>query len=1009
MLEINVLGYPEVYIDDELVDNFLSNKVVVLLCYLALNPHIHARERLAGLFWGDMPDSKAKSNLRQALHDLNKRVGDYVEVTRQTVRFHADKSHYVDVLALKNTREDENASIDNLEAVVTRYRGMFLQGINLDVEGDLEEWLRAEQEHYRLNYIDVLDRLSHQHMQQANWVKAEITLRKLETIEPLREETHRQLMLAFARQGKYDDALAQFEACKQIIDDELGVEPLQETVNLYDSIHEARTLPRHNLPSNSGVFVGRERELKQISKWIRDPSIHFINILGVGGIGKSRLVTQFAQQHTAQFLYGVRYLSLAPLTQIIQVAPALAQVFDLTLNTASTPLQQIVEYLKKREILLILDNAEHLSDFAEVLDTLLKETKRSKIVITSRIRFNLQQEHVFSLEGLQVPEITNLNDEALANSESVQLYLQNARRYLREFNLSGHESAIARFCKIVGGMPLAIEIGTALLPVISCEHLTQEIEKNLDLLDSPLQNVPERHQSLRAVFDHSWGLLAPKEQTALTRLSVFRGTFSLDAAQQIATTNVTALHKLVSQSLLRRYAHEDGTTRYDIHVAIAQYAFEALETDRGTLESVLNKHIDYYANLLRGNDKNLTQKKNRSANLEASLKQTDMELSNVRVAWQYAVEQRRFDAIDTMSTAIHRFFEGTNRFQEGSDLFEYALEFLTCDPCEDHQEIAISKVAVHSAGLHLRLGNLDRVEDLAEHSVAVFEATNQLPDLGFALNILGIIHLYKGRFDEAKETLIKCAETYRATDNLAELLKPLANLGSLSLRTGDHQTAKDVLYEGVTISEQLGDQRGLCHFLVNLGAVYQELSEYETALGHYERVLILSDAMSNLPVKGVALMNMGEMRFKQNDFQGAIETLDDSVVIMRQINDYRNLTGSLMWASLAYGFNHEHLKAVDYLIEALEIAKRLEAKPIQLNTLIGVGKYFIDFGRENRGRELLIYAIKHEATEHGFRDYARQLQQTSNNNNGDNIMSTSLETIVIESLSELNMLKQSYQ
>ncbi|MEQ8676677.1 MAG: tetratricopeptide repeat protein [Aggregatilineales bacterium] len=1009
MLEFNVLGYPEVYIDDELVENFLSNKVVVLLCYLALNPHVHARERLAGLFWGDMPDSKAKSNLRQALHDLNKRVGDYVEVTRQTVRFHADKPHDIDVLALKNTREDENASIDNLEAVSTRYRGMFLQGINLDVEGDLEEWLRAEQEHCRLNYIDVLDRLSQQYMQQAHWLKAETTLRKLEAIEPLREETHRQLMLAFARQGKYDDALAQFEVCKQNIYDELGVEPLQETINLYDSIHEARTLPRHNLPSNSGIFVGRARELNQINVWIRDPEIHFINILGVGGIGKSRLVRQFAHQHTDQFVHGVRYLSLTALTQTIQVAPALAQILELTLNTASSPLQQVGEYLKKREILLILDNAEHLADFADVLDSLLQETKRSKIVITSRIRFNLQQEHVFSLQGLQVPEITHLDDDLLANSESVQLYLKNAQRYLRDFDLSGHEAAIARFCKIVGGMPLAIEIGTALLPVISCEHLTQEIEKNLDLLDSPLQNIPERHQSLRAVFDHSWGLLAPKEQSTLTRLSVFRGTFSLDAAQQIASTNVTALHKLVSQSLLRMYTHEDGTTRYDIHVAIGQYAFEALVTDPEMLESVLNKHIDYYANLLRDNDRSLIQKKNRSANFSTSLKQTDMELSNVRVAWQYAVEQGRFDAIDTMSTALHRFFEGTNRFQEGSDLFEYALEFLRCDPCGDDEEIAISKVAVHYAGLHLRLGNLDRVQDLTVRSVAVFEATNQLADLGFALNILGIIHLYKGRFDEAKEALIRCAETYRAIDNSAELLKPLANLGSLSIRTGDHQTAKEVLNEGVTISEQLGDLRGLCHFLANLGAVYQDLGEYEIALGNYERVLVLSDAMSNLTVKSVTLMNMGEMRFKQNNFQGAIEALEDSTVILRQINDNRNLVGALMWGGLAYGGNHDHPKSLDYLIEALEIANRLEAKPIILNTLIGVGKYFIDFGRENKGQELLAYAIHHEATEHGFRNYARQLQQTGSHDNDDTTISTSLETMVIECLHELNLLKQSYE
>ncbi|HNB53193.1 MAG TPA: BTAD domain-containing putative transcriptional regulator [Anaerolineales bacterium] len=742
-LEIRLLGGLQIFLDNTPLDSFISNKVPALFAYLAVTKRAHQRDALAALLWGEMSDADAKNNLRQALSNLRKHLDPYLLVTRDTLQFNASAPHTLDVDEFVKGTHLPQLTIDHsqftiLNSSLALYSGDFLHGFFIREAPEFEDWAYAERVRLRELAFQALQTLTAYHQKRGEFPQALQTANRLLTFDPWREETHRQLMLLYARSGQRSAALAQYEQCRRVLAKELDVEPSAETTALYERIRAAGDTFPNNLTLRPTAFVGRTHELEHLDSLFTRPDCRLITLLGPGGIGKTRLALQ-AARHALQrglFLSGVFFVPLEGVDNPDLIPTAIAEAVGLAFAGNQDPKTQVLAYLKSREILLILDNFEQLLDGVPWLMQILQNAPRVQLLVTSRERLNVQWEWTVPIEGLDIPT-GDVPLPLAAQTGAIQLFTARAQAAQPDFALPPDKlPAIIHICQLLSGTPLALELAAANIRYYTCAEIETEIAQNFDFLTANFRDLPTRQRSVRAVFDYSWRLLAPPEQRTFAALSVFRGGFTADGARQVAGATAPLLAGLGDKSLVRR----DEQGRFHLHELLRQYAAEKLAE---RTEEVHQRHGAYFATYLQ----------QRGAAI-SSPKQTQMlneiahEMDNVRAAWHWTITHQPGDALLPFINGLFDFYEIRAWIQEGADQFGAALNALRGLPPTGLERVQMKLLNRQTRFLH-RLGQRTEVENNLRQCLVFAEAAQDVSETALTYNYLGLNKQTSSNYPEA--------------------------------------------------------------------------------------------------------------------------------------------------------------------------------------------------------------------------------------------------------------------
>lgn len=819
--------------------HFRTRTIEALLVYLACQRRPISRDLLAEMLWPERTQEQARSNLRVAIHRLREQLDAYVVVTRQYLAFNPEVPMALDVMQF-----EAHLAAADLAAATALYRGDFLEGFYLDASPEFEHWVLLERERLRTVALAAWQQLMGQQMTVGAFDVAVDSARHLLALDPLHEPTHRQLMRLLAQGGQRSAALAQYEICRQLLASELDAPPDDATTALYEQIRDGgpsrlagtssmpagRAAGPHtpaSLPQQPTPLIGRNAELAQLEDNLANPDCRLLTLVGVGGIGKTRLAVAAAARQVGSFADGVCFVPLSGVGTPEFVASAMAERLGLQVG-GNDPHTELVAYLRPLELLLILDNFEHVVDAADEVAQLLQQAPRVKVLVTSRTRLHLREEWLSPLAGL------SLADEL--GGEAAALFLHSVQRVLPGFAGKGQEAAIAAICRQVEGLPLALELAASWARVMPCAEIARQIEINFDFLTADVRNLPPRHRSLRSLFDHSWRLLTPLEQEVLMRLSVFAGGWMPEEAAAVAGATLGLLLGLVDKSLVRA----DGSGRFDLHELVRQYAAGKLAAG-GAASLLRQSHYAAYLQLLRRADSHL-----RRPDAAAWVTRLLPEQNNLRASLQRALDEDRYVDAAWLMVAVHYFWFLSGHRYEGARWFTRLLPHLDRLPPDLHlaslicyysfaYETEESQPMEHTRGEMLRLIETSSQPSLraaawfflALHTADILHATDKLaqavavariayvsPTLGveysamadtdFALaSILGeyAAHLIEqGEFAQAEPCALEGMDLFRARGDYSGMADCLGYLGRSALLQGDLAQARVHLQEAMALA-----------------------------------------------------------------------------------------------------------------------------------------------------------------------------------------------------------------
>ena len=906
-IRVSLFGTPRVERDgSELASS--RRKVMALLAYLACTGQTHSREVLMALLWPEAEPSRARANLRRYLSRLKEWLGGAaLDVNRSQVRLSSKAQLWLDVKEFRSRLDQVQqhthlpsqlcgSCLQALTEATSLYQDHFMAGFGLADSSVFDEWQYFEAETLLRQLADALQRLVGWHASQKDYEPAIAYSRRWLSLDSLHEPAQRQLMRLYAWSGQLAAAVRQYQECARLLEEELGVEPEAETTALYEAIRSRQVtfdveqpgrLPiespaaagpqatiagntdsqmvRHNLPAQITPTLGREVELDQVLHSMQDdPDCRLLTLSGPGGSGKTRLAIQAAfllvEGEPQAFPDGVWFVELASLGDSESVLTAVAQAIYFTfLGDPSQRRQQLLDYLRPKRLLLLLDNFEHLldQDVLGWMTDLLQVAPHVKVLVTSRIRLNVLGEQVFSVPGLEVPSSDPIAGGLVMEKEpvsysAVQLFLQSGRRLQPHFEITPQNlNGVVRVCRLVEGMPLGIELAAAWLDLLNPAEIADEIERGLDFLEIEWAGIPERQRSLRAVFNSSWQLLNDQERTALKGLSVFQSSFTIQAVQAVTGVSMKVLRGLMHKSWLKHAPND----RYQIHEILRQYVAERLQADPVEWQAVGERYAAYYAAFLEEQARIMRGPHQANAYLVVGA-----EFENIRLAWEWGLRQKNLNAVvERMLPAVFRYCELHIRAHDLFNLIDPALQILDAGrPSRAGSQLLVILLVARGAFYHngAPVRHQDWKSFIPADETAIRQAwvnaqhTGSLMELGFWSIYLAYLYGRILDWQQGAKLLRSLVSQFRRQGQDWELAFTHYMLGLLILvenhfdETVFHHDDTDkqalrleiehCLLEALSIFHDLGDQRESIYTQRNLPYMYLRPGDYAGAIAHWQ-------------------------------------------------------------------------------------------------------------------------------------------------------------------------------
>ena len=664
-----------------------------------------------------------------------------------------------------------------------------------------------------------------------------------------------------------------------------------------------------NLPLPATPFVGRAAELAAIAALLADPACRLLTLLGPGGIGKTRLAIQATADSIPAFADGAAFVALAPLRAQDDLVTAIASAVGFQFYAGEDPRHQLLDYFRAKHLLLVLDNFEHLLAQAGLVADLLHAAPRLTILTTSREALKLQEEWVRPVEGMAFPvEDARHHAAALDQYGALRLFETRARQARADFSLAEEWAGALRICRLVGGMPLAVELAAAWAAVLSCDAIADEIGRSLDFLTASARNVPDRHRSIRAVFESSWERLTPDEQASLRRMSIFRGGFDRAGAAAVAGANLPHLLALADKSLIAR--RPDG--RFESHELLRQLAEEKLAADPADLAETRVRFVAHYADFLAGAVPDLQGRDQIGA-----LRAIEAEIDNVRGAWMLAVSRRHLPTLERLLSGLTLFYLMRSRLNEAVEMFGGTLDYLATLDLSPQESVLVAQIKVLQAFTlnrllrypeamalyreaapvlralddpasgtpYVLLGSVviwagaDRqtATEWARRALAIFEAHDDRWGMGLALRALGECFHDGTRYGEAHRLFSQALELARATGDHWNEANALNSLGEVAYTLGDYPEAIRLYNEGLTVLELLNIPYDAAWTRCSLAGLYIILGNYAAAEAGFRVALDFAQRIGSRGMASFQWMGLGEAALYQGRYDEAARYLETSL------------------------------------------------------------------------------------------------------------------------------------
>ncbi len=938
-LHIHLLGAFRLIWGEAPVSTINAPRLHALLAYLLLHRDApQPRHHLAFLFWPDTTDAQAHTNLRQLLHSLKQTLPEaahFVLASAQTVQWRRDAPYRLDVadfeealtgadVAEQEQHRDAHASRKALEQAIALYHGDLLPSC-------YDDWILPERERLRQALTGALQGVMRL-LERAGQPREAIPYaERLLRHDPLREETYRALMRLHAECGDRAGVVRVYHTCTSVLERELGVEPSTATREAYAyllqvDIQARPVLPpmpsTTNLPVQLTSFVGRQAEMAEVRGLLQTSRL--LTLSGPGGTGKTRLALEVATKLLDDYLHGVWHVELAPLADPALVTHTIAATLGVREQPRRTIQDALLDYLRTKTMLLILDNCEHLiATCAQLADTMLRAAPSLKIVVSSREPLGVAGETAYRVPSLPLPDPRHLHDlDALAQNDCVHLFLDRARASYPSFRLTQKNAlAIADICRRLDGIPLALELAAARVAVFSPEAIASRLDDRFRLLTGGSRTALERHQTLRALIDWSYDLLSDEERRVFRHLAVFAGGWTFEAAEAICSELdvLGPLTLLVHKSLVMVEEHAEGR-RYRLPETIRQYARETL-FEAGEAEQSRDRHVAYFIRLAEAAEPKL-----RGAEQLAWLDRVETEYDNMRTALAWSLESGKSEGTLRLAGALAYFWELRGYWSEGPKWLNDALALAS----REQSGRAAAGESSHPS----------RVE-MAQRAKVLYGA--------------GRIRFFS-LFDPPTSRMI-VEESLRLWCELGDtwwMAVALEHVGFMMMAE-EIQTARARLEEGVALARQVEDRWPLAMCLLRLAGSMR--TDHAAARRIREEGVAVARSVGDKSVLSQGLIGLVTDHLLEGNVTAAAPVAAEALAEARAIGSATHVMLSLLQLVIITCFQGDQAKAKGYCLQVLAFARETGSPQWLMLVLFAFGVAACFSGQPRRGARLLVAAV----------------------------------------------------